>query len=346
MTLLATDVGLGLLADTARHAVPDGRPKSRLDAILALLADDLSYVEGALDAACESGEAGATHAARHLVGSGGKRIRPILVMLSAACFGPVGAAARELAVVAELVHSATLLHDDVVDDGDERRGRPTARRVFGNAVSVLAGDLLLTHALDRTLAAAPPAMGDLLATLRRLVDGEVVQLRGRTRIDASEETYLRILHDKTASLFGWAARAGALTTGATEPMRERLGAFGEHVGVAFQLVDDLLDYAGDPTVTGKTLFGDIGEGKLTLPLVLALAAEPGLSGDLASARAGDELAAHRLGNAVRASGVCDVVRARAARETAAARECLAALPSTPARELLAAVALELVSREG
>src|SRR5581483_1735134 len=121
----------------------------------------------------------ATQAAKHLLAAGGKRVRPMVVLLSAAMFGPVPPPARDLAIVSELVHLATLLHDDVIDDGDERRGSITSRRVYGNAVSVLAGDLLLTHALERTARAAPDLLGSLVHTLRKLVDGEVVQLRGR-----------------------------------------------------------------------------------------------------------------------------------------------------------------------
>ncbi len=345
MNLLATDAAARLLADTARDAHLIGRPAARLADVQRLLADDLAWVEGALAAACADGASPGTAAAAHLVGSGGKRVRPITVLLASACFGSVPAAARELGVVAELVHAATLLHDDVVDDGQERRGRPTARRVWGNAVSVLGGDLLLTHALDRTLAAAPAALPGLLATLRRLVDGEIVQLRGRARLDASEATYARILEDKTASLFGWAARAGAWAADAPEPAREALGRFGERVGVAFQLVDDALDYAGDPEATGKALFADVSEGKVTLPLVLAIARRPALGAELEAARAGDEVAGARLGRAVRELGVCAEVRARAEAETGRALAALGELPPSPARHLLESVALALTSRD-
>jgi octaprenyl-diphosphate synthase len=188
----------------------------------------------------------------------------VALLLSAACFGPIPQAARELSVVAELVHSATLLHDDVVDEGLERRGAPAARRIWGNAVSVLGGDLLLVHALERTLTHAPAVLPDLVLTLRRLVDGEVIQLRGRNELDVREATYERILRDKTASLFAFATRAGARLGGAGSDAQVKLGEFGELLGVAFQLVDDVLDYQGEDT--GKHLFQDLREGKLTLPL--------------------------------------------------------------------------------
>ena len=266
------------------------------------------------------------------------------MLLSAACFGPIPSAARELAVVSELVHSATLLHDDVIDDSPERRGTEAARKVWGNAVSVLAGDLLLTHALDRTFSAAPAALSDLLTTLRRLVDGEIIQLRGRARLDTTEEVYFRILEDKTASLFGWSARAGAIVAGASDAEKQALGHFGERLGIAFQLVDDALDYAGEASATGKALFADLGEGKVTLPLVLALIEEPKLSASVERARKGDRTAAQDLGQAVRKMGVCDEVRRRACVETDRALAALSELRPSPAREMLQVVATELTMR--
>jgi octaprenyl-diphosphate synthase len=267
--------------------------------------------------------------------------------LAAACFGEVTAATRELAVVAELVHLATLLHDDVVDDGQERRGLSTARRVWGNAVSVLAGDLLLTHSLERTSAVGKPeVLADLFATLRRLVDGEVIQLRGRTRLDVSEATYFRIVRDKTASLFGWAARAGAHTANATPAQVDALGRFGSHLGVAFQLVDDVLDYAGDPAATGKALFVDLEEGKLTLPLLRAIEARPALVADVEAARAGDGAAAARIAAVVAETKVCDAVRELARVETQSALDALSVAPPGQPRELLSSVAADLVARLG
>jgi octaprenyl-diphosphate synthase len=253
-------------------------------------------------------------------------------------------AARELAVVAEFVHTATLLHDDVIDDSPERRGKAAARTVWGNAVSVLAGDLLLTHALDRTFAAAPAALPELLTTLRRLVDGEVLQLRGRAKLDTSEVSYFRILEGKTASLFGWSARAGAIVGGARASERQALGLFGERLGIAFQLVDDELDYAGDAVATGKMLLTDLLEGKVTLPLVLALARDPSLATLLPRARAGERESAERLGTAVRGMGVCADVRRRAAAETERALAALTEVRPSPARDMLRILATELTNR--
>ncbi len=339
----APTVSVALLREAAERA--GSRALERLGQVRALLGEEMFAVDSELARLTRDGVAPATDSAIHLLEAGGKRVRPLTVLLSAACFDVPSPAARDLAVAAELVHLATLLHDDVIDDGQQRRGRPTPRLVWGNAVSVLAGDLLLTHALERTAAvAAPPVLTDLFATLRRLVDGEVVQLRGRTLLDVREETYFRIAEDKTASLFAWAARSGALSAGASAEAATVLGEFGGRLGIAFQLVDDLLDYAGDPRETGKAVLSDLTEGKLTLPLIRAMAASPTLIEDVQVARSGNAAAAARVAAAVRFSGVCDGVRTLALEETRRAAESLQALEPSVARDLLAAIARELASR--
>jgi octaprenyl-diphosphate synthase len=333
------------LRDTATQERVGPRSAQRLTDIHALFSKEMAWVDEQLRLLASSGTEPATHSARHLLDAGGKRVRPLAVLLAARCFGPIPDEARELATAAELIHLATLLHDDVVDDAPFRRGKPTARTVWGNAVSVLAGDLLLTHALERTSAVAPKAvLTELFATLRRLVDGEVIQLRGRTAIDVRPGTYFTIVRNKTASLFVWAARAGASVAGAPRDAIDALGAFGEHVGTAFQLVDDLLDYAGDAEGTGKALYADLEEGKLTLPLLLAIEKEPGLSDWLEPARARDPIAARRLVEAVRLHGTCDEVRRVARAETSQGLLALSNLPPSTARDLLGAIASELASR--
>ncbi len=330
-------------------ALPDRvgeRAASRLMELRSLFGDDLMRVESELAKAAADGLTPATDSARHLLSAGGKRVRPLCVMLAAACFRKnAGSVVAELATVAELVHLATLLHDDVVDDADLRRGAVTARRVWGNAVSVLAGDLLLTHALERTAAVAPgPTMSELLRTLRSLVDGEVIQLRGRAKAEASESVYFAIVEGKTASLFSWAARAGARAGGASETHVTALGEFGRNVGIAFQLVDDALDYQGDPSNTGKLLLGDLREGKFTLPLLVAISARPELARLVEQARDGSESAATDLLDAVVRARGSEQARARAALHTTAALDALATLPPSTARDLLAALATELTTR--
>jgi octaprenyl-diphosphate synthase len=340
---MSLDVNLAIetLADSA-SSVGDARLTDRLSHVQALLGGDLLWVENALLDASGLGTAPADSAIAHLVGQGGKRVRPTSVLLSAACFVEAPAVARELAVVVELIHTATLLHDDVIDEGMERRGAKTPRMLWGNAVSVLAGDTLLVHSLQRAHQHIPELMSELLSTLQRLVSGEIVQLRGRSKLDLSCNTYEQILNDKTASLFRFAISSGARLAGASVAAQSALGEFGERVGMAFQLVDDVLDYSGEDT--GKLLGADLREGKVTLPLVLAVQDDPTLVGHIEAIRAGDDGRVQQLRELVVRSGSCDEVRLRARRETRLAVEALEAVPRGPARTLLAKVAEHLANR--
>ena len=337
MTFSAT---LQALDGTARPERVGEKAAARVAAI-GEVARDLVAIEELLAGRIDRGITPARESARHLSDAGGKRIRPMALLLACRCFGRVTDRARDLATAAELVHMATLLHDDVVDDGDTRRGRPTSRRIWGNAVSVLAGDMLLVEALRLGSTAHASTWTELVATLGRLVDGEIVQLRGRSVVSLDEATYFEIVHGKTASLFEWALRAGAREGGASEHDVVALGRFGTHLGVAFQLVDDVLDYDG--VETGKTMFADLAEGKMTLPLLRA-----GRDFDLAplveQIRAGDEAASEDLARRVRASGACDEVRELARRETRLAVEQLRGVPACRAREVLEEVASGLALR--
>jgi octaprenyl-diphosphate synthase len=332
---------LGSLANCSTAAA-DITLDARLSEAQALLRDDLAWVEGALRESAGEGPSPGSDAARHLVALGGKRVRPMALLLSSACFGAMPEASRQMAVCVELIHSATLLHDDVIDEGTERRGQAAARMVWGNAVSVLAGDLLLTHALLMAQQHAPALMPGLLGMLRRLVDGEIVQLRGRSELDVSEAVYFSVLRDKTAALFRFATSAGAELAGASARSQALLADFGECIGMAFQLVDDLLDYSGDGT--GKTMFADLRQGKLTLPLVLAVADDPELLRGIELIRAGDHGALAPLRQRVIASGACARVTSRALGYTSRAKEHLEHLPPSPARALLRTVADQLAER--
>src|SRR5512146_2814542 len=239
-----------VLSQLDASAVRGVRPEKAQSALQEVpnLAEELAALELELTRATEDAEETLRAAARHLVGSGGKRIRPTVTLLACgACSGPLRAAVP-FACAAELTHSATLLHDDVIDDGPVRRGQPASRVLWGNAVSVLSGDWLLTRALE--IVSAEPAhraaLAPLLATMRRLVEGEVLQLSLRGTFAASEQDYLAVVIGKTASLFGWAAAAGAWAAGVDGEVPSALVRFGEGIGIAFQLVDDALDYAADP----------------------------------------------------------------------------------------------------
>ncbi len=339
---LSTDSAIRALSVSAKK-VDDTSVAQRLEQVQNLLEGDLGWVETALAAVSSSLSKPIDDTVAHLVSRGGKRVRPTAVLLSAACVGPLTDAVRELAVVVELVHTATLLHDDVIDEGMERRSAPTARRIWGNAMSVLAGDTLLVHSLGRIQRTAPQLLVDLLETLQRLVAGEVVQLKNRAEIDLSVESYDYILREKTASLFQFATAGGARLAGGSLPAQRALGEFGERLGMAFQLVDDVLDYEGDQT--GKTLGADLIEGKVTLPLVLAVQKDPTLAGLVDAVRQDPALAVvEDLRQRVVASGACDLVRRRASDETDAAVAALGFLSETPARRLLTSVAQRLAQR--
>jgi len=343
---------LPVLHETAAPERVGELPAARVAEVRSLVAREMAEIEELIATRVAAGVSPGTESARHLFDAGGKRVLPLGLLLATACFGAIDARARDLGAAAELVHMATLLHDDVIDDADQRRGRPTSRRVWGNAVSVLAGDMLLVEALR--LASMGAGVSDtatwteLVATLGQLVDGEIIQLRGRVAVSLDEATYFAIVRGKTASLFEWALRAGARTGGAPQAAVDALGRFGASLGVAFQLVDDLLDYDGDAARTGKTLFADLAEGKVTLPLIRAASA--GTDGGarvgslVARVREGDEAAARELGSFVRESGACERVRQLARGETDRALAELAIVPRCPASEALADVARGLAAR--
>ncbi len=340
---------LPVLQETAKPERVGDLPASRVAEVQLLVAKELGEIEQLVRERIGGGVAPGKESASHLFEAGGKRVRPLALLLATACFGAIDARARDLGAAAELVHMATLLHDDVIDDGDQRRGHPTSRRIWGNAVSVLAGDMLLVEALRLASLGAHQAhqatWTELVSTLGQLVDGEIIQLRGRLAVSLDEATYFDIVRGKTASLFEWALRAGARTGGARAESIDALGRFGANLGVAFQLVDDLLDYEGDAAHTGKTLFADLAEGKVTLPLIRAAAGDrEGIAALVARVRGGDDAAAHQLGARVRESDACERVRTLAKSETARALEELSVVPRCPAREALADVARGLAAR--
>jgi octaprenyl-diphosphate synthase len=340
-----------VLSQLGASAVRGDRPERAQAALQEVpqLAGELSSLEQELTRATEDAEETLRAAARHLVGSGGKRIRPTLTLLSCgACQGPLRAAVA-FACAAELTHSATLLHDDVIDDGPTRRGQPASRVLWGNAVSVLSGDWLLTRALE--IVAAEPArsaaLPALLATMRRLVEGEVLQLSLRGSFDATEQDYLDVVKGKTASLFGWCAAAGAWAAGLRGDLPDALYEFGERIGMAFQLVDDALDYAADPDLLGKRLGQDFIEGKATLPLIRAYLQEPPLRERLTRLVDGNEDGASVAAGviaAVKRTGGVDAARALAREHTAAGLKALATLPESAHRSALAEAARALTER--
>src|SRR5512136_2284295 len=341
-----------VVREQLEDAAPRGARPEKAQAALAQvprLFEDLAALEGQLTRATADAEATLQAAARHLVAAGGKRIRPMVTLLACGACGGEMSAAAPFGVAAELTHSATLLHDDVIDDGPMRRGMPAARVIWGNTVSVLAGDWLLTRSLEIVAAhpASARALPGLLATMRRLVEGEVKQLSLRGGFHATEADYFEVIRGKTASLFGWACAAGGWAAGADGDAPEALAAFGEGIGVAFQLVDDALDYAADPARLGKRLGADLEEGKATLPLIRALQAEPALRARLAPIADGadptDEICLEVIA-AVKRSGGVDAARALAREHTRSALAALETVPDGVHRRALTEAAVSLTER--
>jgi octaprenyl-diphosphate synthase len=332
-------------------ALRGDRPERAQEALqdVPRLSEALFELEAQLARATADAEETLQAAARHLVAAGGKRIRPMVTLLACGACGGDMKAAVPFACAAELTHSATLLHDDVLDDAPVRRGQPASRVLWGNAVSVLSGDWLLTRALE--LVAAEPArsaaLPALLATMRRLVEGEVLQLSLRGGFEASEGDYFDVVKGKTASLFGWSAAAGAWAAGSRGEVPRALVDFGEGIGTAFQLVDDALDYAADPRQLGKRLGTDLLEGKATLPLIRACQADPALRQRLArlvEAGEGVEDVAADLLDAVRRTGGVEEARAIAREHTGRAMAALQLVPDGTHRRAMAEAARQLTER--
>lgn len=281
-------------------------------------------------------------AGSHLLALGGKRIRPLCVALA----GRVGNAdpevIRKLACAAELVHSATLLHDDVVDMGDLRRGEPTSRVIYGNAASVFAGDWLLIEGLRRVRSTGlGEVLGRLLDILDEIIAAESVQLERRGKLELDRQAYFRVIEGKTAALFRWAMYAGGRAGGLDEGACAAVEAYGNAVGIAFQIVDDALDFAGDAEETGKALFTDLREGKMTFPLIVGVERDPGLAELLRQGMAEGELSPEHgraLLGSLRESGAIDAAFAEARQHAARGVEALSALPDSEARGVLAEVA--------
>lgn len=322
---------------------------ARLADLRAFLADDLMEVEAAVLALEGAPATPAFDSARHLLSHSGKRLRPLCV-LAASRFGRGGAAARELAVAVELVHAATLLHDDVVDLGDKRRGSDAARVIYGNAASIFGGDWLLVEALGRIRRSGfVDLLDSMLGVLREMLRAESFQLACRGRVDVTVDDYFFVARGKTASLFRWGLVAGARAAGLEDAAASHLGAFGENLGVAFQLVDDVLDVSGDPRVIGKTMLSDLREGKVTYPLLLAMNRDASLAEVVAeAAREGQgelpEDVRVRVAQRLVETGAVDDARALARSLCAQAGDELSALPDGRAKDSLAAVALAVASR--
>ena len=319
-----------------------------IEATRRLIAADMDQVDAIIRERLHSEVPLIWQVGEHIINGGGKRLRPALLLLAAGSFGYAGDAQHRLAAAVEFIHTATLLHDDVVDESAMRRGRKTANSLYGNAASVLVGDFLYTRAFQMMVAVNDMAvMGVLADATNTIAQGEVMQLLNRRNADLDEAAYLRVVQCKTAKLFEAAAKLGSLLGGATGPQVDALGAYGMHLGTAFQLVDDVLDYSGEPGQIGKNLGDDLAEGKSTLPLIYALRA--GTAAQQATVRAAVEAGGLNdfapVLEAVRDTGAFDYTRARARAHADQAVAALAALPRSTHKDCLLQLADFSVTRD-
>lgn len=239
-----------------------------LPALIAPIAEDMKAVDAVIRERLNSEVVLIRTIGDYIIGAGGKRMRPAMVLMVARALGYQGTDHQLLAAVVEFIHTATLLHDDVVDESDLRRGRDTANAVFGNAASVLVGDYLYSRSFEMMVEAGSMRIMQILSEATTVIaEGEVLQLLNVHDPDVSEERYLQVVRYKTAKLFEAAAQVGAVLAGATPEQEEAAAAYGRHVGTAFQLIDDVLDYSGDAAALGKNVGDDLREGKPTLPLI-------------------------------------------------------------------------------
>lgn len=284
----------------------------------------------------------------YIVDAGGKRLRPLLVLLSAAALGHCDDAHIKFAATIEFIHTATLLHDDVVDISSLRRGRPTANAEFGNAPSVLVGDFLYTRAFQLMVQLGDmDVLQHMANTTNVIAEGEVLQLVRAGDANTSEEQYLDVITRKTAILFSAACYGAAALSGEEEPVRQSLYDFGLNLGIAFQMIDDVLDYEGDPATMGKNVGDDLTEGKATLPLIHALRkgndAEKALVRDAISQKSVANI--DSIIDAVRRCGSLDYTRAQASHYYDLAMQALHGLPTSPARDALERIAHLSINRD-
>jgi len=298
---------------------------------------DLSAVDAVIRQKLHSEVALVNQIAEYIINAGGKRIRPVLVLLMANAYGYRGTDHHQLAAVVEFIHTATLLHDDVVDESSLRRGRKTANALFGNAASVLVGDFLYSRAFQMMVAVGDIRIMQILADATNVIaEGEVLQLLNMHDPDVSEERYTQVIRSKTAKLFEAAAQLGALIAGASDADIEAAAEYGRSLGTAFQLIDDVLDYSGHADDIGKNVGDDLREGKATLPLIYLM--EHGTSEQRSLVRScienGDEQHFDAVLSAVTTSGALDYTKKKA--EAAAAR-AIASLSPLPANDFKTAL---------
>ncbi|MET0597973.1 MAG: polyprenyl synthetase family protein [Mesorhizobium sp.] len=325
------------------------RGQASIKALIGLTAADMGRVNELILSKAGSEVEMIPEIANHLISSGGKRLRPMVTLAAAQMFGYVGEGHVKLATSVEFMHTATLLHDDVVDESDLRRGKKTARMIWGNQASVLVGDYLLGQAFRMMVDVGSLDALDILSTAASIIaEGEVMQLAAAKNLDTTEDEHFAVIKAKTAALFSAAAEVGPVIAGASRTDRAALRSYGMNLGLAFQLIDDALDYGGSSSELGKNVGDDFREGKVTLPVILAYrrgaAAERGFWKAAIEGEASDDAALDKaIGLMTRHSAITDTI-GRARHFGGIARDALAPLGATPQKAALLEVIDFCISR--
>jgi octaprenyl-diphosphate synthase len=319
----------------------------QLEEIRALVTDDLQRVDQTIVERLASDVVLVNQVSQYIIGGGGKRLRPLSVLLAARACGHEGQKHVPAAAIIEFIHTATLLHDDVVDSSDMRRGRNTANHVFGNEASVLVGDYLYSRAFQMMVELGDLRIQEVMANATNTIaEGEVLQLMNAHDPDTTEQRYLEVIYRKTAKLFEAGAQLAAILSGSSRETEQSMIEYGRHLGTAFQLVDDVLDYTASAEELGKNLGDDLAEGKPTLPVIYALAnAQPAGSAQLRAAIENggiDDLA--QITRLIETSGGLEYTARKARQEKELAIEALGRLPASSYRNALMALAEFAVAR--
>jgi octaprenyl-diphosphate synthase len=314
---------------------------------LSIVEQDMRQVDQVIAQRLASGVPLVGSVSQYIIAAGGKRLRPILLLLCCGALGYKGEQRFNMAAVVEFIHTATLLHDDVVDDSALRRGSATANAKFGNPASVLVGDFLYSRAFQMMVDAQSMRIMQVLADATNVIaEGEVLQLMNMHNAELDEAGYLQVIRSKTAKLFEASARVGGILSAASVEMEDACAEYGQALGTAFQVIDDVLDYAGDATVMGKNLGDDLREGKATLPLIAAM--QRGSSEDRATIRraieTGNVAMLDQVVSIVKATGALDIARVAAQQEALRAVAAAKRLPGGLHTDCLVALASQLLER--
>jgi octaprenyl-diphosphate synthase len=316
-------------------------------AITELMAGEMAQVDAVIHRRLASEVVLINQISHYIVSAGGKRLRPMLVLLFSRALGFEGPERFEMAATVEFIHTATLLHDDVVDESSLRRGRQTANALFGNAASVLVGDFLYSRAFQMMVSVDSMRVLEVLADATNVIaEGEVLQLLNMHDPDISVEDYLRVIRYKTAKLFEASARIGAVLAGSDSPLEEACAAYGQALGTAFQIADDLLDYEGTTAALGKNVGDDLREGKPTLPLLAAMSRGTPEERELIrhAIQNGEVERLDEIVAIVRRTGALDITREAARAEAERARAHISALPSSQFKDALLRLTVLAVDR--